>query len=354
MGAVLFVVLEMSARVYLFGIAGLVPAMVNSVRGLPQTGYTQPSPEPRLVFELKPNVDGLFKLVAFRTNSRGLRDQEYALRKPRNTFRVAVVGSSFALPAGVAIERAFHSLLEDRLSREFAPLRYEFINFAVGMYHPEQVLAMLELRALDYDPDLVLFTATRLSMPWLVHDPASEAGQEIRRLDPDALPGFQKSYPFLRSFFRRLVMQRMGYEAPSPREEVGSFEKLFIAIAERWSPPVPVRNPGARVAPAYRAEGSVIQRMAQVRERTGIPIALIRLEFEDAERLPIDFEVEEEARAHGIPYLDTRDAFRGTRASDFWIYELDPHPSWKAHEVFAQVIEPFLRSNGLLSEPTQP
>jgi len=353
-GAGLFIVLEMSARVFLFGFAGLVPAVVNSVRGLPQTGYTQPSAEPRLVFELRPDLAGLFKLVPFRTNSRGLRDQEYALRKPRNTFRVAVVGSSFALPAGVAIERAFHSLLEERLSREFAPLRYEFINFAVGMYHPEQVLAMLELRALDYDPDVILFTATRLSMPWLVHDPASEAGQEIRRLDPEALPGFQKSYPFLRSFLLRLVMQRMGYQPSSPREEVGSIERLFIAIAERWSPPAPVRNPVAGLAPEYRGEGSVIRRMAEVRERTGIPIALIRLEFEDTERLPIDFEVAEEARVHGIPYLDTRDAFRGTRASDFWIYALDPHPNWKAHEVFAQVIEPFLRSNRLLAEPAQP
>lgn len=344
----------MSARVFLFGLAGLVPATVNSVRGLPQTGYTQPSPEPRLGFELKPNVDGLFKLVPFRTNSRGLRDQEYALGKPRNTFRVAVVGSSFALPAGVAIERAFHSLLEERLSREFAPLRYEFINFAVGMYHPEQVLAMLELRALDYDPDVILFTATRLSMPWLINDPASDAGREVRRLDLDALPGFQNSYPFLRSFFRRLVMHRMGYEAPSPREEVGSVEKRFLAIAERASPRVPVPPPRAHVEPAYRAEGSVIRRMEKVRERIGVPIALIRLEFEDTERLPIDFEVAEEARAHGIPYLDTRDAFRGTRASDFWIYALDPHPNWKAHEVFAQVIEPFLRSNRLLGGPAQP
>jgi hypothetical protein len=239
-GAGLFILLEVSARVYLVGVAGLVPAMVNSTRGLPQTGYTQPSPEPRLVFELKPNVDGLFKLVAFRTNSRGLRDREYMLPKPQNTFRVAVVGSSFALPSGVAIERAFHSVLEDRLSREFAPVRYEFINFAVGMYHPEQVLAMLELRALDYDPDLILVTATKLSMPWLAHDPASEAGQALRRLDPKALPSFQRSYPVLRSFLLMLLRQRMGH-APSSPEAVGDLERLYIAIAERGSGPIRAR-----------------------------------------------------------------------------------------------------------------
>jgi hypothetical protein len=165
LGAGVFVPLELSARIYLFGWAGLAPSKINSVHGLLQTGYIQPSPAARLGFEFKPNVDGYFKLVPFRTNSRGLRDREYEPRKPGNTFRVAVLGSSFALPAGVSIERAFHSLLEERLSGE---TRYEFINFAVGMYHPRQSVAMLELRALDYDPDLILFTLTRLATPPLV------------------------------------------------------------------------------------------------------------------------------------------------------------------------------------------
>lgn len=341
-----FLLLEMSARVFLFGRAGLSPAAINSVRGLPQTGYTQPSAESRLGFELKPNLDGTFKLVPFRTNARGLRDRDYTLRKPERTFRVAVVGSSFALPAGVAIERAFHSLLEERFSEELAPTRVEFINFAVGMYNPEQVLAMLELRALPYAPDLVLMTATRLSMPWLVRDPRSPAGQALRRLDPAALPSFRRSYPILQSFLVRLALARMGH---TPPEYVGWLERLAIALAEPPAPPAPTR-----AAPEPPPAGSVIERLARIGREKQIPIALVLLEFEDRERLPIDEEVAAEARAHGIFYLDTRDAFRGTRASDFWLYELDPHPNWKAHEVFAQVIATFLRSNGLLPTPPRP
>jgi hypothetical protein len=349
LAAGLFFLLELNARVYLFGYAGLVPAKINSVRGLPQTGYTRPSAEPRIGFELKPNLDGYFKLVPFRTNSRGLRDREYELRKPPDTFRVAVVGSSFAMPAGVAIERAFHSLLEERFSREFAPTRYEFINFAVGMYNPEQVLATLELRALDYSPDLVLMTGTRNSMPWLVHDPRSAAGREVRRIDPATLPRFQRSYPILQSFALRLALARLG-RTPSP-EYVGWLERLAITLADRASPPdrsAPTRD--AAPTPA----GSVIERLARIGRERRIPIVLVLLEFEDRERLPIDALVEAEARAQGILYLDTRDAFRGTRASDFWIYELDPHPDWKAHEIFARVIATVLRSNGLIRMPSPP
>jgi hypothetical protein len=349
LAAGLFLLLELSARVYLFGSKGLSPAAVDSIRGLPQTGYTQPSAEPRLGFELKPNLDGIFKLVPFRTNTQGLRDRDYTLTKPEQTFRVAVVGSSFALPAGVAIEDAFHSLLEERFSRELAPVQVEFINFAVGMYNPEQVLAMLELRALAYAPDLVLMTATRLSMPWLVHDPRSAAGREVRRLDPAALPSFRRSYPALQSFGVRLALARMGH---APSEYVGWLERLAIALTECGT--LPPRPAPARGALALPVAGSVIERLARLGREKQIPVVLTLLEFEDRERLPIDAEVAAEARAHGVLYLDTRDAFRGTRASDFWIYELDPHPNGKAHEVFAQAIATFLRSNRLLPAPPRP
>jgi hypothetical protein len=348
----LFLLLELSARVHLFGLAGLSPAAVNSIRGLPQSGYTQPSAEARLGFELKPNLDGLFKLAHFRTNTRGLRDREYELRKPARTLRVAVVGESFALPAGVAIEGAFHSLLEERSSQELAPVQVEFINFAVGMYNPEQVLAMLELRALAYQPDLVLMTATRLSMPWLVHDPSSAEGRAVRRIEPAALPSFRRSLPFLQSFLVRLALARMGHFPSPPAEYVGWLERLAVGLADSVAPTAGSAPAGA-LPPAPPA-GSVIERLAQIGREKQIPIALVLLEFEDRERLPIDEEVAAEARAQGIPYLDTRAAFRGTRASDFWIYELDPHPNGKAHEVFAQVIATFLRGNGLLPLPPRP
>jgi len=360
LGASLFVLLEISARVYFFGFAGLVPEKINSVHGLPQTEFTQRSTDPELGFELKPNLDGYFKLVPFRTNSRGFRDREYTLSKPKDTFRVAVVGSSFALPAGVEIEQAFHSLLEERFSAEFAPTHYEFINFAVGMYSPKQVLAMLELRALEYHPDLILFTLTEYSMSGLIEDPSSKPSQSARQDvgDEKILPKFQKSYPILQSFFVRLLMERTGHGPKTPQLHVGVIENLFMTWVDRRSVALvtsakdspKLRRQQAR-APENKFEpvgGSVIERLANVQASTGIPIVLVRLEIDPKERLPIDFEVEEKARTLGLYYVDTRDAFQGTNPRDFWIYELDPHPNRAAHEIFAKVIAKFLRSNDLL------
>ena len=142
----LFVALEMSTRYYLFGPASLSFVQMNSVQSPSRCGLVQSATLPGVVFELKPNLDTYFKLKVFRTNSRGLRDREHTLQKPPNSFRVAVVGSSYTLPAGVAIEDAFHSLLEERLTKQ-APRRYEFINFAVARHSVSAELATLREKA---------------------------------------------------------------------------------------------------------------------------------------------------------------------------------------------------------------
>jgi len=340
-----FLLLELTARLYLFGLGGLVPERVNSIRGLPQTGFTQPAPPASgRVFDLKPDLDGYFKNVPFRTNSAGLRDREYALRKPENTFRVAVLGASFALPAGVAIEDAFHSRLEERFTSEFAPRRYEFINFAVGMYSPRQVMAMLESRALAWSPDLLLVNVTSLSMPWLVGDPPlpvqgeEDDGQRFQ-------DHFETSYPVLQSFFLRLLLHRVGHGPDSPQTHVCFVEGLFMRALARFDPPETAAS-AARPPRANRAP--ILDRLARVRARTGIPVAVVRLEFDPSERTPLDREAEARARSLGIPYLDTRDAFEGRTPSDYWIFEFDPHPDARAHGIFAESVARFLVANDLI------
>ncbi len=333
----LFVLLELTARVHLFGIAGLVPAKMNSVHGLNQTGFTRQAGDARIGFELKPNLDGYFKLASFRTNSKGLRDREYTLEKPSDTFRVAVMGSSFALPAGVEIERAFHSLLEEQLSAEFAPRRYEFINFAVGMHGAEQILAMLELRALPYDPDLILICATRLSIPLLVKNPKRSAGKI-----PVSPLEFQVSYPVFQSFLARLIELRIGKES-EPGRHVGVVEQ-FVMDAMLSAGSI---EAATAFAPLPPPRASALERLGRIRADTGIPIVLVWLEFESTRPAPT-VSPEARLRRHGLHYLDTRDAFRDTRPSDYWVNALDPHPNDRAHAIFARVIADFLRSNALI------
>ena len=313
-GVVLCLFLEVSARLAIFGPPGLDPRRVGLLRDTAPSELVRYETEPSLVYEYKPNLDVFFKLVRFRTNSRGMRDQEYALAKPPDTFRVAVLGSSFALPAGVEIEAAFHSLLEERLSRELAPTRYEFLNFAVGMYGPSQFLAMLRQRALAFDPDLVLISVSPLAAPRLLGDWRYVPPRDVLRLVP--------SGP--RSYLAKLVESRLKPGRPTLRDE----------------PPT---------APSGVPEGQdVISKLGEVSRATGIPFVVVRLEFDPGEPSPVERVVERRVRGEGMFYVDTRAAFRGTNPGDFWIYELDPHPNRDAHAIFADVLEDFLRRHRLL------
>ena len=109
---------EVLFRFYLFEWDSFSIEKVNSVHDMGISGFIQPSPYPEIVYELKPDLSGYFKMVRFKTNSQGLRDKEYSIVRPNNTFRVAVIGDSFTMPAGVNIEMAYHTLLEKKFNQE--------------------------------------------------------------------------------------------------------------------------------------------------------------------------------------------------------------------------------------------
>ena len=310
----LALLLEISARLMIFGPRGLDPRRVGILRDLDPRSIVHYGSDPSILYEYRPNLDIFFKLVPFRTNSLGMRDREYAVAKPANCYRVAVVGSSFTLPAGVEIERAFHSVLERRLSKEFTPHSYEFLNFAVGLHTPSQILAMLRHRALAFDPDLVLVGVTSMAVPLLLAEADSPPPSHV--LDLVA--------PDVRSYFVRLLEARLGRPT----------------AAFSTSPPQYPKN----LAPGT----DVITGLSELGRRHEVPIVLMRLELDARDPSPVEQVVQRRALKAGLFYLDTRSAFADLRPGDFWIYELDPHPNAAAHAIFADVLEEFLDSHELL------
>jgi hypothetical protein len=220
-----------------------------------------------IVYQYKPNLDRTFRAIHFRTNSRGFRDGEYPFDKPPGIRRVAVIGSSFALPAGVEIEDAFHSLLERRLTAEFPATSYEFLNFAVGAHGPSQMIAILLRRALAYDPDLILFSLTGLAAPPMLGPWDRE--RPAKMLDALAPRG-------LRSLFVRLLRTRIGLEKPHMPEAKFAFP--------RGTPP----------------RENAIWKLGEIQRETGIPIVIVRLEIDPAAPSPLERELEKRAVAKGL------------------------------------------------------
>ena len=183
---------------------------------------------------------------------------------------MAVCGSSFSLPSGVEIEDAYHSVLEERLGAELGR-DIEFLNFSVGSFNTLQILAMLRLRAIDYEPDLVLFTVTRLSAPNL-YSPTR------LRARFSGIPS--RTHSFWNSFLVRLVQNRRGA--------------------------IPVPTP-APMGPGERKDSSpnVIEKLGEFSRTFDIPVVVVLLEF-DTKQPQIDPILPRDVRANGLHWLDTR------------------------------------------------
>jgi hypothetical protein len=119
-----------------------------------------------LLFELKPNLRRTLFGQPFTTNHFGLRDREYTLEKRAGVFRIVVLGSSIDMGWGIGTEETYVNLLEDWLNdhaaRRGLARRFEVLNFAVAAYSPMQRLEAFRRKAVKFEPDLVVYSATLL------------------------------------------------------------------------------------------------------------------------------------------------------------------------------------------------
>lgn len=92
-------------------------------------------------------------------NALGLRGAEIARPKPRNVYRILMLGDSFTLGKGVGDDETFSALLGERLDARLAPslgVKFEILNAGVDSYAP--ILSYLQLESLApvVAPDMVV------------------------------------------------------------------------------------------------------------------------------------------------------------------------------------------------------
>jgi hypothetical protein len=118
---------------------------------------TTTSPHGQLGWELRPNLEGVFRGGRFRTNAAGMRDEPHPMEKPAGVYRIVGIGDSVLMGWGVSQGEDFLSRSEALLAvrcRGAPPI--EALNFGVLGYNAIQQYFALRDRALDYSPDLVL------------------------------------------------------------------------------------------------------------------------------------------------------------------------------------------------------
>jgi lysophospholipase L1-like esterase len=310
--------LEVFARLYYFTPKALLPWYGGSIGFLKRSGFIRSSDDCEIVYDLKPNLDTYFSMARLRTNSQGLRDREYSIPKPENTYRVAVLGDSLTMPFGVEIEDAYHSVLEKVYNTESDQETYEFINFGVGGYSLVQYLATLREKSLAYDPDHILVGLC------LENDvPVTN----LRYRYCDYVPKLRKSNPYFEWWFLRLLEDKLG----------GRRHRL-IGYKEHGE---------ERLFDLLRMD-DVIAEFKDISEERNIGLTFVALRW-GFDQNEDDFEAFRRVLfRHEISFVDTAPAFHEANGegysfreggSRYAVYRADGHPNAEGHRLFAEAIK---------------
>ena len=159
------------------------------------------STNPILGFELKANCrsdNPDFIQTYERTNSHGQRDRERTLQKPDGVRRVLLLGDSvvegYGLRESETISRQLESLFPDGST--------EVLNFGVSAYCTRAEIELLEVKGLQFDPDVVILVFVENDFDNFNRE-AFPLGQTIDR------PAIVKTL-FRRSHLFRLVSIRLN------------------------------------------------------------------------------------------------------------------------------------------------
>lgn len=94
--------------------------------------------------------------TTYKINSLGMRDYEYPIKKPENTFRILMMGDSFTEGQGVNTDQTFTKLLEKDLQDKIKGKKVEILNSGTLSYSPLLEYLYLKDRGLKIEPDLVI------------------------------------------------------------------------------------------------------------------------------------------------------------------------------------------------------
>ena len=293
-----------------------------------------------LQFDLKPDYDAVFFGKRYTTNSRGMRDREYAEEKPGGVRRVALLGASIDMGWGVATPETYENRLEDWLNAEAARRglghRFEVLNFAVPAYGPAQRYDVFRRKALAFQPDLILFASTML-------DP---------RLVEIHLGGLIKNDVDLKYDFFKRAAAEAGIDVA--RERASGWADLdrrngFKAKVKRGH---------------WVFADAVLGTLAAECRSQGIPLAALliprasRDDASDARALAVARHAGIAAR-HAVPLIDLSGSFDGLESAEVEIAPGDDHPNTLGHQLLFEGLRRGLLANpdlarGLFDGPTTP
>ncbi len=306
--------------------AGSKARMVHMIR---------PSEHLRQIYEMRPNLDVIFRGERVTTNRHGFRDRDYSDVKSPGTKRILGLGDSIMFGWGVAQEESYPELLETMLNERFPSTDWEVLNTAVPGYNTAMEMAVLEAHGLSFDPDMVVvgFCGNDFDLPQFIAE-----SENHWRLD--------------RSYLADLVARRLS-GAPPEEDQGGDGFGLRRVPGTRNSNPIEVPD-RYRDMVGWESYERSLATLKALSEQHAFEVVNVFFGIEQGKgktraielSSQLGFHVVDLAEAiraylreHGIPHY---------RPSELVRSEKDPHPSALGHRLCAEEILRYLTAQGLV------
>ncbi|MEX2123337.1 MAG: hypothetical protein WD795_05560 [Woeseia sp.] len=248
--------------------------------------------------ELIPSFVSESNFGTISTNRWGMRDGDYELTRPPDTFRIAMLGASAVMGWGVGDGETFEALIESRLNLEGERYdNFEILNFGVPGYQPLQQLVALE-KALRFQPNAILYIATG-------REPSRAAWYLVEAVQK----GIEIPYPRLREIVAESGLLA-SMDETTARRRLEPYNREILA----WTYDYIVEQSLAQAALP------ILVFLPQVREGTW--------QEETPETLRL-------AAAAGFDVVDLSDVYEGQDIATIRLAEWDDHPNRRGHELIA-------------------
>jgi len=294
------------------------------------------STNPRLTFELRPEAVARAE-VEYRVNALGLRGPETTIEKPAGVRRIAVLGDSIAFGYWVRDEQGFARQLERLLNDgRTSTDRVEVLNFGVPGYNLEQELEALRVKALLFEPDVVVVLFCLNDLQGLFSYElglVQERSDRRRRLwgrVREWLVGHSRLFSWVEYRFTELEARRGFVKAKDPLEG-----RIYaMAVSEQRK--------------ALQGQLAVLRSIAASRE-VQVLLAVVPVLGDRFDRYPhrgTHGAVLEAAEAEAVEAVDLLDCFSAYAFRDLRIDVV--HPSPLGHRVAAHGVRDALCGRGWL------
>lgn len=163
-------------------------------------GFYDSHPDPDVAKVLQPNMEGIeyFGGITLETNTYGVRERDWTLRKPEGTLRVVILGDSFVLGSGINADQRMGYHLERFLKQRIADFEGEVEVLQIGMgswnIRAECAYARRQLSLLK--PDLIIHILINNDLDDTVGVRGFGAFATMSPQQPDRVTGIlQRRYP---------------------------------------------------------------------------------------------------------------------------------------------------------------